>query len=98
MLDNRRQETQQDKDEQDCDVQSVLQQKLFDIECVLVVFPLLLLLFGKGEFGKPEQVDQMVPVSKSVMLPVLNLLKGGDMFQLGVKKPVFENILFLLTL
>ena len=50
MLDNGRQNAQQDKDKQNRDIEAVLQQELLDIERIPVIFKLLFLSFRKSEF------------------------------------------------
>ena len=98
MLDDRRQDAQQDKDEQDRDIQAVVQQELLDVERVFVVFPLLLLFFAESESGQPQQVNQVVTVRECFVLPVLDFLQRGFMLQLCVEKPVLVNIFLFFQL
>ena len=50
MLDDRRQNAQENEDEQNGNIKPVLQEELLHIERILVILPLLFLLLGKREF------------------------------------------------
>ena len=77
MLDDRCQNTQDDKNTDDGDVKAIGQEELFDVESIFVVLPFLLLVLREGESGQAEQVDQMIAVHVGVMPAVFDLLQCG---------------------
>ena len=77
MLDDRCQNTQDDKNTDDGDVKAIGQEELFDVESIFVVLPFLLLVLREGESGQAEQVDQMIAVHVGVMPAVFDFLQCG---------------------
>src|SRR5699024_7448942 len=96
VLDDGGDDAQRNEDQDDGDVQAVFQQEVPGVEGVLVVFPPLGDVFAHRELGQPQHVDQVVLVVKGGVAAVLDGLQLLVAGHLGVKQPVFVDVLFVL--
>ena len=80
-------------------VQAVAQQEVPAVEGVACSFPLSgPWISPQGELGHPQQVDQVILVIESGVPAVLDRLEILGQLHLGVKQPVFVDVLFVLDL
>ena len=89
-------QAQYNKDDNDCNVQTVAQQKVTAIKCVLVVFPLLRQRLANRKLGQAQHIDQVIFVIKRSMPAVLDCLAVLIQLHFGVEQAVLVNILFVL--
>ena len=89
-------QAQYNKDDNDCNVQTVAQQKVTAIKCVLVVFPLLRQRLANRKLGQAQHIDQVIFVIKRSMPAVLDCLAVLIQLHFGIEQAVLVDILFVL--
>ena len=75
-LDDRRDDAQSNENHDDRDVQAVAQEEITAVEGVAVILPPLRHSLPGRELRHAQHIDQVIPVIKRGVLPVLDALEG----------------------